>query len=79
MRFANLLTIVFFIILTTTYAAAQNNVVGQDDAVEQSVIRAQNLLKKGDVEGAVQANRAHRERANRELLAIFEHFKLAQM
>lgn len=53
MRFANLLTIVFFIILTITYAAAQNNVVGQDDAIEQSVIRAQNLLKKGDVEGAV--------------------------
>ena len=36
-------------------------------------------LRAGDVEGAVQANRAHRERANRELLAIFEHFKLAQM
>ncbi len=36
-------------------------------------------LRRGDAEGAAQVNRAHRERANRELLAIFERFKLAQM
>ncbi len=36
-------------------------------------------LRAGDAEGAVMVNRAHRERANRELLAIFEHYKLAQM
>jgi hypothetical protein len=33
----------------------------------------------GDAEGASLVNRAHRERASRELLAIFERFKLAQM
>jgi DNA-binding GntR family transcriptional regulator len=33
----------------------------------------------GDVEGAAAVNRAHRERASRELLAIFERYKLAQM
>jgi DNA-binding GntR family transcriptional regulator len=36
-------------------------------------------LRAGDAEGAAQVTRAHRERANRELLAIFERFKLAQM
>ena len=33
----------------------------------------------GDAEGAERENRAHRERASRELLAIFERYKLAQM
>ncbi len=33
----------------------------------------------GDAEGAARENRAHRERASRELLAIFERYKLAQM
>jgi DNA-binding GntR family transcriptional regulator len=36
-------------------------------------------LLAGDPEGAARITRAHRERANRELVAIFEHFKLAQM
>ena len=36
-------------------------------------------LRVGDAAGAAAVTRAHRERANRELLAIFEHFKLAQM
>ena len=36
-------------------------------------------LRAGDAEGAAKVNRAHRERANRELLAIFERYKLAQM
>ncbi len=36
-------------------------------------------LRRGDPDGAARVNRAHRERANRELLAIFERFKLAQM
>ena len=36
-------------------------------------------LRRGDAEGAARVNRAHRERANVELLAIFERFKLAQM
>jgi len=36
-------------------------------------------LRAGDPQGASSVNRAHRERANRELLAIFERFKLAQM
>ena len=36
-------------------------------------------LLAGDVEGAVKVTRAHRERASRELLAIFDRFKLAQM
>ena len=36
-------------------------------------------LRAGDPEGAAAVNRAHRERANRELLAIFERYKLAQM
>jgi DNA-binding GntR family transcriptional regulator len=36
-------------------------------------------LRNGDAEGASAVNRAHRERASRELLVIFERFKLAQM
>jgi len=37
------------------------------------------MLSKGDAVGAVQVNRAHRERANRELLEIFERFRLQQL
>ena len=33
----------------------------------------------GDAQGAAELNRAHRERASRELLAIFEHYRLVQM
>jgi DNA-binding GntR family transcriptional regulator len=36
-------------------------------------------LLAGDAEGAARVNRAHRERASRELLVIFERYKLAQM
>ncbi|MEP7283453.1 MAG: GntR family transcriptional regulator [Rubrivivax sp.] len=36
-------------------------------------------LRAGDVAGAAQVNRSHRERASRELLAIFERFRLHQM
>jgi len=36
-------------------------------------------LRAGDAEGAARVNRAHRERASRELLAIFERYRLAQM
>jgi len=36
-------------------------------------------LRAGDVAGAAAVTRAHRERANCELVTIFEHFKLAQM
>lgn len=36
-------------------------------------------LRAGDADGAARVTRAHRERANRELIAIFEHYKLAQM
>ena len=36
-------------------------------------------LRVGDAEGAARVTRAHRERANRELLVIFDRFKLAQM
>ncbi len=36
-------------------------------------------LRAGDVQGAASVNRSHRERASRELLAIFEHFRLNQM
>jgi len=36
-------------------------------------------LRAGDADGAAQVNRAHRERAAGELLALFERFKLAQM
>lgn len=36
-------------------------------------------LRAGDVAGAATVTRAHRERANRELVTIFERFKLAQM
>ena len=33
----------------------------------------------GDVKGAAEITRSHRERANRELVTIFERYKLAQM
>jgi len=36
-------------------------------------------LRAGDVSGAAETTRSHRERANRELVTIFERFKLAQM
>ena len=36
-------------------------------------------LRAGDAEGAAKVNRAHRERATAELLAIFEHYRVAQM
>ncbi len=36
-------------------------------------------LRAGDSAGAADVTRAHRERASRELVAIFERFKLAQM
>jgi DNA-binding GntR family transcriptional regulator len=36
-------------------------------------------LRAGDAAGAAAVTRAHRERVNRELVAIFEHFKLVQM
>ena len=36
-------------------------------------------LRAGDAEGAARVTRAHRERARHELVAIFEHFKLAQL
>lgn len=36
-------------------------------------------LRAGDAAGAAEVNRQHRERASRELLRIFEQFKLAQM
>ncbi len=36
-------------------------------------------LRAGDPQGAARVNREHRERANRELLEIFERYKLAQM
>jgi DNA-binding GntR family transcriptional regulator len=37
------------------------------------------MLARGDAVSAVQANRAHRERASRELLAIFERYRLQQL
>lgn len=36
-------------------------------------------LREGDAAGAAAVNRAHRQRASRELLAIFERFRLQQM
>jgi DNA-binding GntR family transcriptional regulator len=36
-------------------------------------------LRAGDAAGAAAVTRAHRERASRELVALFERFKLAQM
>jgi len=33
----------------------------------------------GDAPGAVEVNRSHRERASRELLAIFERYRLVQL
>jgi DNA-binding GntR family transcriptional regulator len=37
------------------------------------------MLRKGDAAGAVKVNREHRERANQELLDIFEHYRLQQL
>jgi DNA-binding GntR family transcriptional regulator len=37
------------------------------------------MLRKGDAAGAVEANRAHRERASQELLDIFERYRLTQL
>jgi DNA-binding GntR family transcriptional regulator len=37
------------------------------------------MLRAGDARGAAEVNRRHRERASRELLAIFEQFKFAHM
>ncbi|NUZ08370.1 GntR family transcriptional regulator [Piscinibacter koreensis] len=37
------------------------------------------MLRKGDVAGAVEVNRAHRERASQELLDIFERYRLQQL
>jgi DNA-binding GntR family transcriptional regulator len=36
-------------------------------------------IRQGDAPGAVRVNRAHRERASRELLAIFDRYRLRQM
>jgi len=36
-------------------------------------------LRQGDAAGAALANRSHRARASRELLAIFEHYRMQQM
>jgi DNA-binding GntR family transcriptional regulator len=36
-------------------------------------------ISAGDPEGAAQTTRAHRERASRELVSLFERYKLAQM
>jgi DNA-binding GntR family transcriptional regulator len=36
-------------------------------------------ISAGDAEGAASVTRAHRERARRELVALFERYKLAQM
>jgi DNA-binding GntR family transcriptional regulator len=36
-------------------------------------------LRAGDAEGAVAVTRAHRARANAELIAIFEHYRLQQL
>jgi DNA-binding GntR family transcriptional regulator len=45
----------------------------------QEHMRMVERLRAGDPAGAAAVTRAHRERANRELVTIFEHFKLAQM
>lgn len=37
------------------------------------------MLRKGDPQGAVRVNRAHRERASRELVTIFERYRLQQL
>ncbi|MCI0626682.1 MAG: GntR family transcriptional regulator [Acidobacteria bacterium] len=37
------------------------------------------MIRKGDAKGAVEVNRAHRERASRELLAIFERYRFLQL
>ncbi len=42
-------------------------------------MRMVDRLRAGDVEGAVAVTRAHRARANAELIAIFEHYRLQQL
>ena len=37
------------------------------------------MLRRGDATGAVEVNRAHRERASRELLDIFERYRFQQL
>jgi len=37
------------------------------------------MLRNGDVAGAVDTHRAHRERASRDLLDIFERYKFQQL
>jgi DNA-binding GntR family transcriptional regulator len=37
------------------------------------------MIAAGDVAGAVGVNRAHRERASRELVVIFERYRLQQL
>lgn len=55
MKTANLLTIVFLIVLTVINSSAQNQTepLKTGNAVEQTIIIAQNLLKKGDAAGAM--------------------------
>ena len=36
-------------------------------------------IRAGDAVGAVEVNRAHRHRATRELVAIFERYRLQQL
>ncbi|MGH9842605.1 MAG: GntR family transcriptional regulator [Blastocatellia bacterium] len=37
------------------------------------------MIRKGDAHGAVEVNRAHRQRASRELLEIFERYRFSQL
>ena len=53
MKIANLLTICFFISLTAVFSAAQAIKSTPADTVEQTITIAQDLLKKGDVIGAI--------------------------
>jgi len=55
MKTVNLLTIVFLIVLTVTNSSAQNRAAPEKigDSVEQTIIIARNLLKKGDAAGAM--------------------------
>ncbi|MDQ3062268.1 MAG: tetratricopeptide repeat protein, partial [Acidobacteriota bacterium] len=55
MKSANLLTIVSFIVLTAMISAGQNKTesINKGDTIEQTIIIAQNLLKKGDAAGAI--------------------------
>jgi len=55
MKSANLLTIVSFIVLTAMISAGQNKTesINKGNTIEQTIIIAQNLLKKGDAAGAI--------------------------